>query len=241
MVLSLGEACCSVLQTAEPTAKLMRARAVARDWRLGRIAHSFDAAMPDFPNRPAHPELLAPRFMPNRRRAGSERARIAMLHAFAHIEFVAIDLAFDLVGRFGAEFPREFADDWLRVAVPYRCVSGETVLAHYDDTTDTIRLRYRQTTVEMSPAVSASGARFTGGDWVWWTKGMDEGTLFTLLPDGDTGDLLDTCLAADAEAVMDGMENNPEDAAEVTGRATEMSTDTSTDLKNGTDAPAENR
>ncbi|MFZ1736623.1 MAG: ferritin-like domain-containing protein [Sphingorhabdus sp.] len=115
VVLSLGEACCSVLQTAEPTAKLMRARAVARDWRLGRIAHSFDAAMPDFPNRPAHPELLAPRFMPKRRRAGSERARIAMLHAFAHIEFVAIDLAFDLVGRFGAEFPREFADDWLHV------------------------------------------------------------------------------------------------------------------------------
>ena len=132
-------------------------------------------------------------------------------------------------------------DDWLRVAVPYRCVSGETVLAHYDDTTDTIRLRYRQTTVEMSPAVSASGARFTGGDWVWWTKGMDEGTLFTLLPDGDTGDLLDTCLAAGADGVPDGMENDPEDAAEVTGRATETSTDASIDLKNGTDAPAENR
>ena len=132
-------------------------------------------------------------------------------------------------------------DDWLVEAVAYRCVSGETVQAHYDDTTDTIRLRYRQTTVEMSPAVSASGARFTGGDWVWWTKGMDEGTLFTLLPDGDTGDLLDTCLAADAEAVMDGMESVSEDAAEVTGRATETSTHASTDLKNGTDAPAENR
>ncbi len=38
-----------------------------------------------------------------------------MLHALAHIEFVAIDLAFDLVGRFGAHFPRTFADDWLRV------------------------------------------------------------------------------------------------------------------------------
>src|SRR3546814_1933108 len=36
-----------------------------------------------------------------------------MLHALAHIEFVAIDLAFDLVGRFGAEFGPEFADDWM--------------------------------------------------------------------------------------------------------------------------------
>jgi len=27
----------------------------------------------------------------------------------------AIDLAFDLIGRFGAEFPAEFVDDWMRV------------------------------------------------------------------------------------------------------------------------------
>lgn len=115
MVLTLGEACKSVLETADPQAKLMRARAVARDWRLGGLGHRFDAEMPDYPARPEQPELLAPRFMPKRRRAGSERGRIAMLHALAHIEFVAIDLAFDLVGRFGDQFPRDFADDWLRV------------------------------------------------------------------------------------------------------------------------------
>jgi uncharacterized ferritin-like protein (DUF455 family) len=113
--LTLGQACLSVLQTADPTAKAMLARKVARDWRLQRLEHRFDTAMPDVPARPERPELLAPRFMPKRRKAGSERARIAMLHAFAHIEFVAIDLAFDLVGRFGGQFPREFADEWLRV------------------------------------------------------------------------------------------------------------------------------
>lgn len=53
--------------------------------------------------------------MPKRGKGGSERARIAMIHALAHIEFVAIDLAFDLVARFGANYPRSFADDWLRV------------------------------------------------------------------------------------------------------------------------------
>jgi uncharacterized ferritin-like protein (DUF455 family) len=113
--LTLGEACKSVLATADPYAKLMRARAVARDWRMGRLGHRCDIEMPDYPARPDKPELLAPRFMPKRRRAGSERARIAMLHALAHIEFVAIDLAFDLVGRFGGHFPPEFTDDWLKV------------------------------------------------------------------------------------------------------------------------------
>ena len=38
-----------------------------------------------------------------------------MLHAIAHIEYVAIDLAFDLVGRFGGLFPRTFTDEWLKV------------------------------------------------------------------------------------------------------------------------------
>jgi uncharacterized ferritin-like protein (DUF455 family) len=38
-----------------------------------------------------------------------------MLHALAHIEFSAIDLAFDVIGRFGAGFPRSFVDDWIHV------------------------------------------------------------------------------------------------------------------------------
>src|SRR3546814_3017303 len=53
--------------------------------------------------------------MPKRGRGGSERGRIALLHALAHIEFVAIDLAFDMAGRFGAGLPRGFVDDWIGV------------------------------------------------------------------------------------------------------------------------------
>ncbi len=112
---SVASACAEVLLTADPLAKLMSARAAARDWRLGRLDHCFDVAMPDRPARPARPELLPPAQMPRRKKAGSDRARIAMLHALAHIEFVAIDLAFDLIGRFGAQFPSTFVDDWMRV------------------------------------------------------------------------------------------------------------------------------
>lgn len=112
---SVGEAVRAVLDAADPTDKVMRARAAARDWRLGRLDFRFDVAMPDRPARPAAPELLPPNRMPKRGRGGSERGRIALIHALAHIEFVAIDLAFDLVGRFGAQFPTGFIDDWMRV------------------------------------------------------------------------------------------------------------------------------
>ncbi|QGP78869.1 ferritin-like domain-containing protein [Sphingobium sp. CAP-1] len=112
---SVGAACAYVMHTPDPHAKLMAARAVARAWRLGRLAHRFDMAMPDRPARPDAPELLPPANMPRRGKIGSDRARVAMLHAIAHIEFVAIDLAFDLIGRFGGEFPRAFTDQWMQV------------------------------------------------------------------------------------------------------------------------------
>ena len=41
--------------------------------------------------------------------------RFALLHALAHIEFNAIDLAVDIAARWGGTMPRAFADDWLRI------------------------------------------------------------------------------------------------------------------------------
>ena len=112
---SIAKACIAVLNTADPYAKVMAARAAARDWFRGRLVHAFDMTPPDAPARPARPELLHPAQMPRRKKMGSETSRIAMLHALAHIEFVAIDLAFDLVARFGDQFPPEFVDDWMKV------------------------------------------------------------------------------------------------------------------------------
>ena len=112
---SVGQAIRAALLTADPTAKAFAARQVARDWAAGRLAFAFDAAVPDRPARPGHPELLPPGQMPKRSKMGTDRGRIAMLHALAHIEFVAIDLAFDLIGRFGGEFPAGLTDEWMRV------------------------------------------------------------------------------------------------------------------------------
>jgi uncharacterized ferritin-like protein (DUF455 family) len=111
---TVAAACRSVLLAADPLAKIKAARAAARDWRLGRLAHIFDVAMPDRPSRPEHPELLPPSRMPKRGK-GSEHGRTALIHAIAHIEFSAIDLAFDMAGRFGGQFPRGFITDWMKV------------------------------------------------------------------------------------------------------------------------------
>ncbi len=111
---SVGLAVRSVLLTADPAAKVAAARRVARDWRLGRLDHRFNVAMPDRPAAPDLPELVSPSRLA-KRGAGSERGRIALIHALAHIEFVAIDLAFDMAGRFGGQFPRAFTDDWMKV------------------------------------------------------------------------------------------------------------------------------
>lgn len=115
MIVTIAQACRGVLLTAPPRAKVMKAREVARLWRAGRLAHRFDVAMPERPARPEAPLLLPPNRMPKRGKAGSERSRIALLHALAHIEFAAIDLAFDMAGRFGADFAARFVDDWLSV------------------------------------------------------------------------------------------------------------------------------
>lgn len=115
MPASVGEAARLVLLAAEPSEKIRVARSAARAWRARLLEHRFDRAMPDRPARPSYPELLPANRMPKRGKGGSERGRIAMLHALAHIEFGAIDLAFDILGRFGAALPSEFVDDWIHV------------------------------------------------------------------------------------------------------------------------------
>jgi uncharacterized ferritin-like protein (DUF455 family) len=55
--------------------------------------------------------------MPRRGKAHTEKGRIALLHAIAHIELNAIDLACDIIVRFvDQDLPRAYFDDWVTVA-----------------------------------------------------------------------------------------------------------------------------
>ncbi|HYD97067.1 MAG TPA: ferritin-like domain-containing protein [Noviherbaspirillum sp.] len=66
------------------------------------------------PGRPARPELVPPLQVRHRSMRTAE-GRAAMIHALAHIEFNAINLALDAIWRF-PRMPRDYYSDWLRVA-----------------------------------------------------------------------------------------------------------------------------
>jgi uncharacterized ferritin-like protein (DUF455 family) len=66
------------------------------------------------PGRPDRPRLVAPRDLPSRG-LGTAEGRAALIHAIAHIEFNAINLAWDAVYRF-RDMPPGFAADWVAVA-----------------------------------------------------------------------------------------------------------------------------
>ena len=89
---------------------------MAARWRAGGMTIG-DAMPPPRPARPTHPVLCPPRDMSRRRNFGSAAGRVALLHALAHIELNAIDLAWDIVVRFhDPALPSDFYDDWVGVA-----------------------------------------------------------------------------------------------------------------------------
>lgn len=77
------------------------------------------ACAPAQPGRPQRPELVHPNAVP-RRRLGSAQGRAALVHAVAHIEFNAINLALDAALRF-ADMPAAYYYDWLSVAADEAC------------------------------------------------------------------------------------------------------------------------
>ncbi|MEM9584031.1 MAG: ferritin-like domain-containing protein [Pseudomonadota bacterium] len=120
MTPSLREMAVEVLTTADAHAKVALSRAHAARWFAARGAGTplplGKATPPDRPARPAKPELLAPRDVPQRK-PGTETGRAAMLHAIAHIELNAVDLHWDIIARFpDVSFPLGFYDDWVKSA-----------------------------------------------------------------------------------------------------------------------------
>ena len=100
----------------DPTRKCALVRSIHGAWRCGELELDPAARILaiDDPGRPAQPELVDPRRLAKRSSA-TPAGRIRLLHAFAHIEFNAINIALDAAYRFRG-LPRRFIDDWLAVA-----------------------------------------------------------------------------------------------------------------------------
>lgn len=114
---SLAGAANTVLRTADAHEKCAATSALAAQWRDGRITLIGDTPPPDRPRRPAKPTLLPPTDVPRRKINRGTAGRIAQLHALAHIELNAVDLAWDIIARFAdRDLPRAFFDDWVLVA-----------------------------------------------------------------------------------------------------------------------------
>lgn len=100
----------------DPLAKCDRAGSLWQDLQSGMltITGAGQAGSMEEPGRPAKPGLVPPSMVP-RRRLGSPEGRAALIHAIAHIEFNAINLALDAACRF-AGMPADYYRDWLSVA-----------------------------------------------------------------------------------------------------------------------------
>lgn len=117
MSASLFDAARGCLDADTPEAKVEATFAAAGAFARGELVIPEAAAPAEpirMPGRPARPRLVHPRELP-RRGLGTDTGRAAFIHAIAHIEFNAIDLAWDAVYRFRG-LPTAFYADWVSCA-----------------------------------------------------------------------------------------------------------------------------
>jgi len=105
----------AILQS-DPGRKCELAEQIHLAWQEGRLGLDFEREILPFddPGRPDRPALVDPRTL-KRRSSATPEGRILLLHAIAHIEFNAINIALDAAYRF-RRLPPEFIGDWLFVA-----------------------------------------------------------------------------------------------------------------------------
>lgn len=113
---SLFAAARACLDAATPEAKVEATAHAAAAFARGALALLEDGPPTPIcmPGRPSRPALVPARALP-RRGFGTPDGRAAFLHAVAHIEFNAIDLAWDAVYRFRG-MPADYYADWVGVA-----------------------------------------------------------------------------------------------------------------------------
>lgn len=99
---------------ADKAARVARMAAAQRAGSMSLDASAELSATGAIPGRPARPELVPPRLV-GRRSMATVEGRAMLIHALAHIEFNAVNLALDALWRFPG-MPAQYYTDWLRVS-----------------------------------------------------------------------------------------------------------------------------
>jgi len=101
----------------DPTLKCDATLTILEHWKQGQLVRNVESPILsiEIPGKPDLPRLVDPRQL-SRRTTSSREGRVSLLHAFAHIEFNAINIALDAAYRF-RQMPDQFVSDWLLVAV----------------------------------------------------------------------------------------------------------------------------
>lgn len=96
--------------------KISLSYATAEAWQQQRLSlKQVDPILTmETPGRPEKPELVSPREL-ERRKVNTRIGHAALIHSICHIEFNAINLAWDAVYRF-QDMPEQYYDDWIKVA-----------------------------------------------------------------------------------------------------------------------------
>ncbi|MFZ5524382.1 MAG: ferritin-like domain-containing protein [Pseudomonadota bacterium] len=105
------------LAESDAARKAAGVRGLAHSWSSGQIwldVHAGLEATRAIPGRPKKPELVSPLSV-KRRSMNTPEGRAILIHALAHIEFNAINLALDAIWRF-PDMPAAYYPDWLKVA-----------------------------------------------------------------------------------------------------------------------------
>jgi uncharacterized ferritin-like protein (DUF455 family) len=112
---NLFQAILNVLLTHDASQKADLTLDIYQKFLRGDLVIADCVTPPNYPARPDKPELLPVLQMPARSK-GFKKKNI-LIHAIAHIELNAIDLACDMVARYSKDnLPHDFYADWLKVA-----------------------------------------------------------------------------------------------------------------------------
>ena len=106
-----------ILETKEPSQKIELFNKLYGEYTTKNTIFETEGKAKEFkiPSYSTICKIVPPQDVPKRKNLTTKDGQIVLLHAIAHIEYSAIDLALDAVYRFRG-LPKKYYDDWLEVA-----------------------------------------------------------------------------------------------------------------------------